>query len=519
MSVMSPSEVMDLQTYAQIKDKEAIQSQVSKFADVLGTDIGGRLTGSPNLKKAISWASTALSDLGFQNVHLEDWGEFGEGWTQLAANAEMTVPDHQTLWIQASPWSVPTHGRITAELVHIDPEHFNQGSLHGKLRGKIVLLGAARQLPPMTGPLVATLTVKDFDWMAGSTQDPVIGEQERQKRINERSASREKREQLLSFLIDQGVRAVLLPSPVGHGSGSGLVFVDNSSDLIPKAFRAHRSDLPTAVVIPEHWNRLVRLVDAGRKVRVAMYIATAISGKHEHGYNVLAELPGTDPDLKNQVVLLGAHLDSWASGTGAADNGAGVAVVMEALRLLKALGRNPRRTIRIALWTGEEQGSYGSYAYVGRHLASYNDPEGVRELPGYLQRHGTLSTRPEWSTFDAYYNLDAGSGTIAGIYTVGNKGAGAIFSQWIAPLADLGVTVVSQRKMRGSDQVPFDDVGLPGFFFIQEPLDYETRVHHSNVDTFDHLDINALKQAAIVTAIFAWNTSQRNDLLPRQPLQ
>jgi Zn-dependent M28 family amino/carboxypeptidase len=233
----------------------------------------------------------------------------------------------------------------------------------------------------------------------------------------------------------------------------------------------------------------------------------------------VADIPGTDPKLKDEVVMVGGHLDSWISGTGATDNGAGTIVAMEAVRILKALDIKPRRTIRIALWTGEEEGEYGSQGYVKQHFGAFAapaqpDPPGT---PAAAVHHGPLTTTKEWEKLDAYYNLDNGTGKVRGVYTQQNLPIGPIFKQWIEPLRDLGVTTISYRNTGGTDHQSFDAVGLPGFQFIQDPMDYDTRTHHSNMDTYDRLHKDDLEQAAVVEAIFLWNTSQRDEMMPRKP--
>ena len=232
----------------------------------------------------------------------------------------------------------------------------------------------------------------------------------------------------------------------------------------------------------------------------------------------MAEIPGTDPKLEAEVVLAGAHLDSWASGTGATDNGAGVVVGMEAMRILKAVGVQPRRTIRLALWTGEEQGIYGSRGYVRDHLATFAELKNQQPSPApdWMRPHGTTIPKPDWAKFDVYFNLDAGAGRIRGIYTEGDLSTAAVFRAWIAPLADMGMTTVTTRGAQGSDQESFQKAGLPAFAFLQDPLDYETRAHHSNLDTLERLNEVDLKQAAIVEATFLFNAAQRDAMIARQ---
>jgi Zn-dependent M28 family amino/carboxypeptidase len=253
-------------------------------------------------------------------------------------------------------------------------------------------------------------------------------------------------------------------------------------------------------------------------VTLEVNIETKFTGDHEHGFDTVAEIPGTDPKLKDQVVMIGGHLDSWISGTGATDNGAGSIVAMEAVRILKALGVKPRRTIRIALWSGEEQGLFGSQGYVKQHFGAFADPANADpNIPSFMRQHGPLTTTREWETLDAYYNLDNGTGKIRGVYTQENWAIAPIFRQWIAPLRDLGVTTISYRNTGGTDHLSFDALGLPGFQYIQDPMDYETRTHHSNMDTYDRLHPLDLEQAAVVQAIFLYNTSERDAMMPRKP--
>jgi hypothetical protein len=321
--------------------------------------------------------------------------------------------------------------------------------------------------------------------------------------------------------MDEGVVAIITPTrDGGDGGGTGIIFDDNGANLARDAQKPENAvKIPNAVMMIEHYDRLAHLAEAHVPVTLEVNIDTKITGEHEHGFDTVAEIPGTDPKLKDQVVMVGGHLDSWISGTGATDNGAGSIVAMEAVRILKALDLKPRRTIRIALWSGEEQGLYGSLGYVKQHFGSFAppsppDPPG---LPSFLGHHGALTTTREWETLDAYYNLDNGTGKIRGVYTQQNFPIGPIFAQWIAPLRDLGVTTISYRNTGGTDHLSFDAVGLPGFQYIQDPMDYETRTHHSDMDTFDKLHQADLEQSAIVEAIFLWNTSQRDAMMPRKP--
>jgi hypothetical protein len=276
--------------------------------------------------------------------------------------------------------------------------------------------------------------------------------------------------------------------------------------------------IPNAVMMIEHYNRIARLLEHNVPVTLEVNIETKFTGDHEHGFDTVAEIPGTDPKLKDQVVMVGGHLDSWISGTGATDNAAGSVVAMEAVRILKSLGIKPKRTIRIALWSGEEQGLFGSQGYVKQHFGTFAEPEHPDpNTPAFMRQRGKLTTTKEWETLDAYYNLDNGTGKVRGVYTQENYAIAPIFAQWIEPLKDLGVTTLSYRNTGGTDHLSFDAVGLPGFQYIQDPMDYETRTHHSDMDTFDRLHADDLKQAAVIEAIFLYNTSEREAMMPRKP--
>jgi hypothetical protein len=304
------------------------------------------------------------------------------------------------------------------------------------------------------------------------------------------------------------------------GGGTGIIFDDNGANLARDAQKKDNAvTIPNAVMMIEHYNRLGRLVENHVPVTLELNIETKLTGDHEHGFDTVAEIPGIDPKLKDQVVMVGGHLDSWISGTGATDNGAGSIVAMEAVRILKSLGIKPKRTIRIALWSGEEQGLFGSQGYVKQHFGTFAEPK-VPEpasVPAFLRQRGALTTTKEWETLDAYYNLDNGTGKVRGVYTQENWAIAPIFKQWIAPLADLGVTTISYRNTGGTDHLSFDAVGLPGFQYIQDPMDYETRTHHSDMDTYDRLHALDLEQAAVVEAIFLYNTSEREAMMPRKP--
>jgi hypothetical protein len=514
-------ESLDLTMYARIREEGLKHSHVMELGYALMDGIGPRLTGSPNMAKANGWTRDTLTAMGLANAHLEDWGEFGMGWQQINTWGRMVSPDPEPLWLEASPWSPPTNGPVTGEVVYVDLVTAKLDDLKGKLSGKIVLLGAMRPTPDITEPLFKRYTDAELKEME---QYPVpgggrAGQPDIAQLRAERARLTALRTQALKLFVTEGVAAIITPArDGGDGGGTGIIFDDNGANVVQAAQKPeNKQTIPNAVMIIEHYNRLARMAQAKVPVTVELNIEAKFTGDHEHGFDTVAEIPGTDPKLKDQVVMVGGHLDSWISATGATDNGAGSIVAMEAVRILKALNVEPRRTIRIALWSGEEQGLFGSLGYVKQHFGQFDDPPSDPSVPAFLRQHGPLKVTKEWETLDAYYNLDNGTGKVRGVYTQENQPIGPIFKQWIAPLADLGVTAISYRNTGGTDHLSFDAVGLPGFQFIQDPMDYETRVHHSNMDTVDRLHAFDLEQAAVVEAIFLYNTAQREEMMPRKP--
>ena len=525
--VQPATESLDLGMYQRIRDEGLNHSHVMEFASALMDGIGPRLTGSPNLKKANEWTRDTLTKIGLENAHLEDWGEFGMGWQQLNTWARMVTPDTAMLILQATPWSPSTPGPVTGDVVFVSiktEKDFDQ--YKGKLAGKIVLYGPMRDVPPVDKALFDRYTDKELEEIAafpvgagGGGMSPEM--QARLKAYLERLKMIDK---VAQFFADEKVAAVIEPSRDGkNGGGSGGTFFDdNGATLGREPYKADkRVKVPVAVAAIESYGRLYRLTQAHAPVSVQIDIGTRFTGDHEHGYNTIAEIPGTDPKLKDQVVMLGGHLDSWIAGTGATDNGAGTVVAMEAVRILKALGVKPRRTIRIALWTGEEQGIFGSKGYCDQHFGSFplSTAPDQMELPEFLRKAGgPLVIKPEQKLVSAYFNVDNGSGKIRGVYLQGNAAVAPIFAQWIAPLKDLGVTTLTMRNTGGTDHLSFDAVGIPGFQFIQDMLDYASRTHHSNEDVYERLQPSDLKQIATVEAIFVYNASQRDQMMPRKPL-
>jgi hypothetical protein len=526
--VQPATETLDLNMYQRIRDEGLNHSHVMEFATALMDGIGPRLTGSPNLAKANAWTRDTLTKIGLENAHLEDWGEFGLGWQQLNTWARLVTPDTAVLIVQATPWSPATNGPVTGDVVFVGiqtEKDFDQ--YKGKLEGKIVLFGAMREVPPVDKALFERYTEKELEDM---TEFPVQAgtpgaiPPEMQARMRERMERFRLIDKIAQFFADEKVAAVIEPSrDAKNGGGSGGTFFDDNGATLGRTpyLADKRVKIPVIVAAIESYGRLYRLTQAHAPATVEVDVDTKFTGEHEHGFDTVAEIPGTDPTLKEQVVMVGGHLDSWIAGTGATDNGAGTIVAMEAVRILKALDVKPRRTIRIALWTGEEQGIFGSKGYCTIHFGSAKTstaPDQM-QLPEFMRRAaGPLEVKPEQKLVSAYFNVDNGTGKIRGVYTQGNAAIAPIFAQWIAPLKDLGVTTITNRNTGGTDHLSFDAVGIPGFQFIQDDMDYESRTHHSNEDTVERLQPADLKQIATVEAIFLYNAAQRDQMLPRKPL-
>ena len=521
-----PVEKIDLNMYMRIREEGLQHSHVMEYASALADGIGPRLTGSPNLAKANAWTRDQLTAMGCVNAHLDDWGEFGMGWQQLNTWVRMTSPDTAIFNAQATPWSPATNGPVSGPAVWVNiqsEKDFDQ--YKGKLAGKIVFLGEMRPVPVPDKPFFTRYTDKELEDMANNTgaggRDPNSPEyQARLKAYMQRMAMADK---IPQFLADEKALAVIRPSRDGeNGGGTGIIFDDNGAALGRKPYtREGAVKIPVIVAQIESWGRVYRLLQAHVPVTIEADVETKFTGDHEHGFDTVAEIPGTDPELKDQVVMVGGHLDSWIAGTGATDNGAGTIVAMEVMRILKALDVHPRRTIRIALWTGEEQGLFGSVGYAKEHFGSApptTDPEQLK-LPEFMRAPGgPLELKPEQKLISGYFNLDNGTGKIRGIYLQQNLAVRPIFEQWMTPLKDLGVTTITAQNTGGTDHLSFDAVGIPGFQFIQDPMDYDSRTHHSNMDTFERLQAADLKQAATVEAIFVYNTAMRDQMLPRKPL-
>ena len=513
-------ENLDFTMYQRIRDEGLGHSHVMEFASGLMDGIGPRLTGSPNVKRANEWTRDQLAAMGCSNAHLEDWGEFGMGWQQLNTWTRMASPDTAVFITQAAPWSPSSNGAVSGLAVWVDiKKDEDLEKYKGKLSGKVVLLGDMREVKPVDKPLFERMDEKDLAKIVEYplTPEPEYFTPEFMKRM-------ELREKVAKLLASEHALAVVLPSRDGrNGGGSGgTIFVDSSGSLGRLTYqREHIQPLPVVIMAIENYGRVYRLLKANVPVTIELNVDAKFTGDHQHGFDTIAEIPGTDPKLKDEVVMVGGHLDSWASGTGATDNGAGTVVALEVMRILNALQVKPRRTIRIGLWTGEEEGLFGSIGYVKQHFGFVplsTAPDQIK-LPEWLRKAaGPPQLKPDQQKISGYFNVDNGTGKILGVYLQENAADEPIFAQWIEPLKDLGVTAISVRDTGGTDHESFDAVGIPGFQFIQDKLDYGTRTHHSNMDTYERLQAGDLAQAATVEAIFVYNAAMRDQMLPRKPL-
>lgn len=482
--------------------KEGLEN--SKVMDIAFhlTDVSGpRLTNSPGFMRAANWAKDELTKMGLVNAKLEPWGEFGKGWQQERCYVAMTSPYYAPFIAIPRAWTGSTPGNkiFTGQVVLINTKDTTELEQYaGKLKGKIVMTWSSAELKPSFEPDAKRFSDEELAAMADKAPANNAERPRRTFDSTQRAAMMSRfalQRKMNSFLQNENPALVLSMSSSGN---DGTVFVSGGGQ-----YKKGSEEGPAMVMLSsDDYLRLQRLVESGIKVTLEAEVKTRFFDNDLNGYNVIAEIPGTDPSLKEELVMLGGHLDSWQGATGATDNAAGSAVMMEAVRILKATGLQPKRTIRIALWSGEEQGLFGSRNYVKNHFA---DP-------------AKMELMPEHAKVSAYYNLDNGSGKIRGVYLQGNKMAGPVFQKWLEPFYDMGAKTVTINNTGGTDHLSFDAVGIPGFQFIQDELEYDTRTHHTNMDTYDHLVADDLKQAAVIVAAFVYNTAQMDEKIPRKDL-
>ena len=497
----SGQERIDLAVVHRIRAEALTNSQIMDHLFYLTDVHGPRLTGSPGFDAAADWAIGRLKEWRCENVKKEKWGTFGRGWSLVRFAAHLREPQYAPIIGYPLAWSPGTGGPISGEPLlapiplgdSAEELTKNLEKFKGKLRGRIVLIEKPRELELQSEAASRRYTDSDLaseslapdpkpEWPFAEPK-PKEPWKERQNRLNRRN----------QFLKDEGAALVLTPGYRGDG---GTVFSEAAGSRDPK----DPAPPPTVVITPEHYNRIARLLNKKVPVRVEFDFEVRFHDNEPDAYNIIAEIPGGRK--KDEVVMLGAHLDSWIGGTGATDNGTGSAVMLEVMRILKTLDLKMDRTVRLALWSAEEAGLLGSKGYVKEHFA---DTETMQTTAG----HASLA---------AYFNHDNGSGKLRGVYLQGNDMVRPIFAAWLEPFHDLGARMLSIRDTGGTDHLSFDEVGLPGFQFIQDPLEYGTRTHHSNMDVYDHVQGGDLMQASAIIASFAWHAAMREEMLPRKPL-
>jgi hypothetical protein len=567
-----PAAIIDL-----IRDQGLNHSQVMATLDTLCNIIGPRLTASPGQVRASNWTRDQFTRWGLSNSHLEPWGKFGRGWMVKSFELETIEPTTVDLVAIPKAWSPGIDGPVTADVIYLNAKSgADLEKYHGKLRGKIVLIGSPRVITAHFDPQALRMDDDELKLLAGAASGADIGVSQLMRTTHASTGpvaivppaasqptsrpgfgfgARAFLPRAITFAVNEGALLVLDPSNQGDG---GTVYVAQASLPRPEfstttgrstepateptdprqrlaAARARPSiwadnapaTVPQATVAAEQYNRLVSQLNAGEHVKMSVDMRVQFTPTDPAGpTDTIAEIPGTD--LKDQVVMVGGHLDSWHGGTGATDNAAGAASAMEAIRIIKALNLHPRRTIRVALWTGEEEGLYGSTAYVNNHFGKAEEQQPTTRpatRPATRNFDGSRPFRrpvpkiikgPEYEKLSVYFNLDNGTGKIRGIYAQGNREAGKLFEQWLLPVHDLGAATVTLSDTGSTDHIPFDEIGLPGFQFIQDPIEYGSRTHHSSADVYERLQPDDLRQASTIMAIFLWDAANMPDRFPRK---
>jgi len=491
----APQEKVDLDAIYRIKDEGLNHSQVMDTVSYLTDVYGGRLTGSPQIKAAADWTKKKLTEWELTNVNLEPWGPFGRGWSNEKFTARVIAPAGGfPLIAYPKAWTPGTSGVVTADVVTAvinNEQDFDK--FRGQLHGKYVMTTAMRDVPAQFQAPGRRLTDEDLVNLSNQPVQPPRGGGPGQRGAGGgRGNAPNFNERRLKFYLDEGVVAAI---EAGQGSG-GTVFVQSGGGR-------NLTDPPVPaqiVVAVEHYGRIWRMLEKKIPVRIEMDIENKFYDDDLNSFNIVGEIPGTDK--ADELVMLGAHFDSWHTGTGATDNAAGSAVMLEAIRILKATHLRLRRTVRLALWTGEEEGILGSRAYVTQHFANRTD----------------MNLKPDHAKFAGYFNVDNGTGAIRGVYLQGNEAVAPVFQAWMQPFKNLGMTTLAIRNTGGTDHLSFDAVGLPGFQFIQDPVEYNSRTHHSNMDVYERIQAPDMMKNAVIVASFAYLAANRDEKLPRKPL-
>jgi hypothetical protein len=491
--IFSQDEKPDLDMIQKIRTEGLNNSQVMDIVFYLTDASGARLEGSPGFFRAANWAKNKLDSWGLENAKLEPWGDWGKSWELQKFYIALTAPYYKPLIAFPKTWTSGTNGLQNTEVILVDAkDSVSILSYQGKLAGKIIITKRTDTLIPTYKPDARRFTDEELQKMAD--YDPKNAPERGGPRGGAMRAQIQLANQLKEMAKKEGAIAILTTST---RNAEGTVFVQGGGLFAPGT---PENFLDIAIAY-EDYMTIQRLLQHDIPVKLDLDVKTKSSSDDVKGYNVIAEIPGTDKKLKEQLVMIGGHLDSWQGATGATDNAAGCATMMEAIRILKTVGFKPRRTIRIALWGGEETGLFGSRNYVKNHLTDT----------------ATKKYNAEGDKLSVYLNLDNGSGKIRGVYLQGNESAKPIFAKWLQPFNDLGASTLTLQNTGGTDHLSFDAIGLPGFQFIQDPIEYETKTHHSNMDSYDHLQAEDLKQAATIIASFVYDAAQRDEKIPRKP--
>ena len=510
-TVAQTAEPLDTVTISKIKKEGFERSKVMTTLSMLTDVYGPRLTNSPNHKKAAEYAKATLESYGLQNVRIDYWGtEFGRGWELKKFSLQGLEPVYTPLIAHPKAWTNGIKGTVAAEAIYFNiKSDADFARYKGKLKDKIVLFSDPVAVKP--GFIADASRYNDSTLL--SMANASSPEEEQGPFTPPNRVAQKLTFDKWEFCMKEGALAVLEASPAARLE-DGTILVSSATVPYPpdvpqsKRLRAQNPNvpktLPQVIVADEHYNRLIRQIQSGSTVKLELTLETEFTPAAE-GFNVIGEIPGSD--LKDEVVMIGAHLDSWHAGTGATDNGAGSAVMIETMRILKAIGTQPRRTIRIGLWGGEEQGLLGSRSYVKRTFGERLDK---------TQPYDSIVLKPAAQKLSVYFNMDNGTGKYRGIYLQGNEAARPIFSSWLRPFNKMGASTITIQNTGGTDHQAFDAIGLPGFQFIQDPIEYSSRTHHTSMDVYDKAIEGDLKHNSVITASFAWNAANRPAMLPRK---
>ena len=500
----------DLDAIYLIKDEGFERSQVMEVLSYLTDVYGPRLTNSPNIKAASKWTMAKMNEWGLANVKQESWGPFGRGWSNEKVYLQATAPQKYPILGLPKAWTPGTDGLVSGEAVlAVIASAKDIDNYRGKLRGKFVMTASALPIAVSVAPLSTRYDDKTLEEISRQPPPAPPGRRGGPQPAAGPAApgtpnpQQEFNRQRTEFFVSEGILATLEPS---RGVNGGTIFVQGPAPAgvggNPMAFRDPKApkSVPQLVIAAEQYNRIMRTLEKKIPVKLEMDVENKFYDDDLNAFNIVGEIRGTD--AADEVVMLGAHFDSWHGGTGATDNAAGSAIMLEAMRILKATGLKMRRTVRLALWTGEEQGLLGSRAYVKDHFAD----------------RPTMALKPEHAKLSAYFNVDNGTGAIRGVYLQRNEAVAPVFREWMDPFKNIGMTTLSIRNTGGTDHLAFDEVGLPGFQFIQDAVEYDTRTHHSNMDVYDRIQPSDMIQNAVIVASFVYNAANREQKLPRKPL-